>query len=64
MCEVKDVFWDHDEGVVQFHPPESHYLHGICENTNILHLWKPKDDDWSRLGWTDAEERGSADGSD
>lgn len=52
MCEVKDVFWGPEEGVVQFHPPEEHYLHGICDDTNILHLWKPKDDDWSKLGWS------------
>ncbi len=50
MCEVKDVFWDKDEGVVQFHPPEKYYLHGICGSTNILHLWKPTDNDWSKLG--------------
>lgn len=51
MCEVKDVFWGKDEGVVQFHPPERHYLYGIGDDTNILHLWKPKDNDWSKLGW-------------
>lgn len=53
MCEVKDVFWGKDEGVVQFHPPESHYLHGIGGDTNILHLWRPIDDDWSRISWKD-----------
>lgn len=51
MCEVKDVFWDKEEGVVQFHPPEKHYIHGIGDDTNILHLWKPADNDWSKLGW-------------
>ena len=51
MCEVKDVFWSKEEGVVQFHPPEKHYLHGPTYDTNILHLWKPTDDDWAKLGW-------------
>lgn len=55
MCEVKNAFWGKDEGVVQFHPPESHYLHGVGCDTNILHLWKPSDNDWSKLGWRDGE---------
>jgi hypothetical protein len=39
MCYFKDLFWDKDEAVVQFHPPESDYVnnHDFC-----LHLWKPK----------------------
>ena len=37
MCLVKDIFWQDDECVVQFHPPKSEYvnLHLYC-----LHLWK------------------------
>lgn len=37
MCFVKGVFWDADETVVQFHPPEAEYVnnHKYC-----LHLWK------------------------
>ena len=37
MCLVKDIFWQDDECVVQFHPPKSEYvnLHPYC-----LHLWK------------------------
>jgi hypothetical protein len=40
MCFVKDQFWNRDEAVVQFHPPESDYInnHPFC-----LHLWKPSD---------------------
>ena len=40
MCWVKDQFWQPDECVIQFHPPESDYvnLHPHC-----LHLWKHKD---------------------
>ena len=38
MCFVKDVFWDKDEVVIQYHPAESDYvsMHPFC-----LHLWKP-----------------------
>jgi hypothetical protein len=38
MCFVKDLFWDEEECVVQFHPPLSQYVkaHRYC-----LHLWKP-----------------------
>lgn len=38
MCRVKDLFWDAEECVVQYHPPKSDYrnLHKYC-----LHLWKP-----------------------
>ena len=37
MCYVKDLFWDKDDVVVQFHPPESEYVstHDYC-----LHLWR------------------------
>jgi hypothetical protein len=38
MSFVKDLFWDEEECVVQFHPPRSCYVnyHPTC-----LHLWKP-----------------------
>lgn len=38
MCWIKDLFWDEDETVTQFHPPKSKYvnMHKYC-----LHLWKP-----------------------
>lgn len=37
MCLIKDIFWDEEECVVQFHPPRSQYVdtHPYC-----LHLWK------------------------
>jgi hypothetical protein len=40
MCFVKDQFWNKDEAVIQFHPPESDYInnHPFC-----LHLWKKVD---------------------
>lgn len=37
MCHVKDLFWDEEDLVVQFHPPKSQYVncHLYC-----LHLWR------------------------
>lgn len=49
MCEAKKAFWGDDEMVVQVHPSEDKYLHGPAFDTNILHLWRPKDGDWSNL---------------
>jgi hypothetical protein len=41
MCQVKDLFWDGDDCVVQYHPPESEYVnnHPYC-----LHLWRKIDE--------------------
>ena len=38
MCTVKDLFWDEEDCVVQYHPPASTYVnnHPYC-----LHLWRP-----------------------
>lgn len=37
MSFVKDLFWDGEECVIQYHPPKSEYVnnHPYC-----LHLWK------------------------
>lgn len=37
MCMVKDIFWDEEECVVQFHPPKSEYVNN---HPHVLHLWK------------------------
>ena len=39
MAMAKDLFWEEEETVVQFHPPKSQYVnnHEAC-----LHLWKSK----------------------
>lgn len=39
MCWVKDLFWDKDEVVIQYHPAEKDYInnHPYC-----LHLFKPQ----------------------
>ena len=38
MCAIKDMFFDHEETVMQLHPPVSEYvnIHPYC-----LHLWRP-----------------------
>lgn len=39
MCMVKDIFFDEEECVIQYHPPKSQYInnHPYC-----LHLWRPQ----------------------
>lgn len=38
MCRIKDMFWDDEECVVQYHPPKSDYVNN---HPHVLHLWKP-----------------------
>lgn len=38
MCRVKDVFWDEEDTVIQYHPPKSKYVN--C-HPYVLHLWRP-----------------------
>lgn len=38
MCLVKSLFFEPDECVVQFHPPQADYVN---IHPNVLHLWKP-----------------------
>lgn len=52
MCEIKDIFWEDEEEVVQIHPKKSEYVN----ITEALHLWRPKDGDWSRLNAKEAED--------
>lgn len=42
MCEVKGIFWDDEEQVVQIHPRKSQYVN-IAE---VFHLWRPANGDW------------------
>lgn len=37
MCFVKDLFWNEDEWVVQFHPAKADYVN---KHPGVLHLWK------------------------
>lgn len=39
MCFVKDLFWEPEEWVVQFHPAQSEYVN--C-HPNVLHLFSYK----------------------
>lgn len=41
MCFVKDLFFDPEDWVVQFHPARSEYVNNM---PNCLHLWKPIDE--------------------
>ena len=38
MCWIKDLFWEDEDWVIQFHPAKSEYVnhHPAC-----LHLWRP-----------------------
>lgn len=38
MCWVKGLFWNPEETVVQYHPPESQAVN-LCPT--CLHLWRP-----------------------
>ena len=37
MCFVKDLFWEPEECVVQFHPPASKHVN---DHPGVLHLWR------------------------
>ena len=37
MCFVKDLFWEAEDCVVQFHPPASEYVNNY---SFVLHLWR------------------------
>jgi hypothetical protein len=38
MCQVKELFWNDEEWVVQFHPAKSEYVNN---HLGCLHLWRP-----------------------
>ena len=40
MALVKDIFWDPEDLVVQFHPPKSDHINN---HPNVLHLWRKAD---------------------
>lgn len=40
MVFVKNVFWDKEEEVIQFHPRQSEYVNN---HEFVLHLWRPND---------------------
>lgn len=38
MCRLKDMFFEDNEVVVQYHPAKSEYVNNL---PNCLHLWRP-----------------------
>lgn len=38
MSKIKDLFFEENETVIQFHPKKSEYVNN---SNNCLHLWKP-----------------------
>lgn len=38
MCKIKDLFFESEDWVVQFHPAQSEYVNN---HPGCLHLWKP-----------------------
>jgi hypothetical protein len=38
MCQIKDMFWDGEDCVVQYHPPRSEYVNN---HVHYLHMWRP-----------------------
>lgn len=40
MQWMKEVFWDDEDVVIQFHPAKSEYVNN---HPNVLHLWRPTD---------------------
>lgn len=40
MCIIKDMFWDEEDCVLQYHPPRSHYVN---HHEHVLHLWRSTD---------------------
>lgn len=39
MCHLKNLFWEENEMVVQFHPEKEDYINNA---KNCLHIWKYK----------------------
>lgn len=40
MSFIKDLFWEPDDCVIQYHPPKKDYVN-LCDT--CLHLWRPID---------------------
>lgn len=38
MCMIKEMFWDEEDCVIQYHPPKSDYVNN---HPNVLHMWRP-----------------------
>ena len=40
MCLIKDLFFEPEECVIQYHPPKSKYINNTA---TVLHMWRPHD---------------------
>jgi len=38
MCQLKNIFWDEEDVVMQLHPKQSQYVN---VHPHTLHLWRP-----------------------
>ena len=38
MCMIKEMFWDEEDCVIQYHPPKHDW---ISNSKYCLHLWRP-----------------------
>jgi hypothetical protein len=38
MCEIKNIFWDEEDTVIQYHPAKTDYVNN---HHYVLHLWRP-----------------------
>jgi hypothetical protein len=38
MCFIKNLFWDEEDTVIQFHPANNNYVNN---HKHCLHLWRP-----------------------
>lgn len=41
MCFVKQLFWNDDEVVIQYHPAKQDYINNC---PTCLHMWKPQNE--------------------
>jgi hypothetical protein len=45
MCFIKDLFWDEEDCVVQYHPPKSEYVNN---HEYVLPIWRQIGQDFPR----------------
>lgn len=41
MCLIKNLFWDENDTVIQYHPAKSEYVNN---HPFVLHLWRPTEE--------------------
>lgn len=41
MCHIKEIFFEPEECVIQYHPPKSDYINN---HPYVLHLWRPQNE--------------------